>query len=244
MTQKDFLNIKTFGFIEFGVTLFFSMIICIIMLLQDIFYPLVICTVVLVIQFIVLIWYLWNKEKAKIYLIAAAIRFFLLIVVFSLCLQISTNGDDPNIYILIGSLLVSLIATIIHYVINQKKWNSTFTKWQQIKKFDLKHKRFSLIADNFNINMGKTDYKLLLEVGIVVPIECYLLRLIGELIGYGQITIMDFFNLVIIYLFSVFLSYLLLRAVNIIKIEREMNVEFLTEYADKEELARLSKINW
>jgi hypothetical protein len=245
MTKKSFLNMITFGFFEYLVTLLFSFIVCIPMLMQKIYYPVIICASIIIIDLIIAIWHLWNKIKAKAYLITALTRTSLLIVIFTLLQSMSEDMEQPDMYVVTSTLVMSILMIIINYVRDAKYWNSTFEKWQQVKKVDLEHRKFCIIADSDNgMNMDKKSYLMQLpEIVIFIVLGCSLSWVIGKFFGQGYtINATLFCFMLILYIILKFISYLVLCTVKIIKLEKEMSIELLTEYADKRKLIRLSKI--
>jgi hypothetical protein len=193
--------------------------------------------------FLISIYFYFYRKKAKAYLVATCIRFFLIIcmvVITDWEATISGETDIIGLYWCIGVLLTSVVTGLIMYKRYNQCWDYTITVWQEIGKVDLKRHMFRIFVPVFLMNKnGNKKIEKAFSVFLIVLVLLQVIRLfINEETEDFLFKFAPFFSACIFStIFANYFSWL----VNFSKMEKEMQVEFMTEYGDEKELARLSR---
>jgi hypothetical protein len=236
MTRKGLLNVFNYGLLEFSLLSFF-------ILIGAVIYPIFVA-IIITFELTLTIWQFFYREKAKAYLIVTSIR-VLLILIVQIVGQIGflIKEPDESMNWIIGSICIAIFSITFYFIKENGQWKKTLEIWQKIRKLDLEKYRFNISIPNYRMNKCLPDTDNIMHKKIstkvifsVVAILIFLSFFFNEdfLIRIGFI----FF----VYVFGMAEGKFISWAFNFIKMEREMKVEFATEYADKKELDRLSRV--
>jgi hypothetical protein len=245
MTYKGSLHIFAFGVLEWIMFGLFSIFIWIDVIRCGVTYASLAFLILVAVGIGVSAGFYFFRRKAKAYFFVTVWRWalmVLLLIVSSWDTAISGDFDVTSLYYCFGSLLIAVVIVSVSYKLDCKRWQSTLKVWQEIRKIDFEHKLFCISVPNYLMNRKKkneTNYKKALIGGVLTflllrfsldffgseGLEEYILKLAPSLLA-----------LIFSWALGIFLSWL----INFSKMEREMQVEFVTEYGEQVESVPVS----
>jgi hypothetical protein len=240
MTDKMLLRFFTYGIPEYILLFFVSLFIWINVLIEGFTFSVFLDILLLLMTIPISIWVFFNKTKGRAHFIITAVRVFLVVMALNIMNidSVMFNESDNGLYWFFGSMIFSIFVMVIYFLKENKKWEITLQKMIQAKKIDIQNKKFRILVILIHDSITSERVKK------VVPI-CLSAILLRYFISKEYLPILA--RLICIILACAlsgigarFLSW----AVNLIKLEKKLNIEFLTEYADREKLARMSRRKW
>jgi hypothetical protein len=241
MTDKMLLRFFTYGIPEYILLFFVSLFIWINVLIEGFTYSVFLDILLLLMTIPVSIWIFFNKTRGRAHFLATAIRMFLAVIAINIMyLDSVIFGESriPGVYWFIVLMAITIFSMLVHLKKENQRWHQAFEDLIRLKKIDLEHKKFRvlvvLIHNSVTIERAKKIIPLcvfayLLKFFLPKTYMQFLLR-----IGFILLT----------YAFTGMATRFLTWAINLKKKENELNIEFVTEYADKEKLARMSRRKW
>jgi hypothetical protein len=239
MTNRKFLIFLALGGFEISLILFFSLLSVI---GNDFSSTLTMTKVILVlIAIIVSVWGFINRKKGKYYLIASGVRLVLfvaeLILLQTLC---SLKELSDTVFWITISFFDALVVILIYlYKFNHME-PGIIEIWKKIGKVNFKKKQFFILALGTPIGehqMKKIDYL----IPICVIGNLIFMFILGLFKTDVKLIMLRVAILLMILLLSVVSASVIVSIINLIKTEKQLGFEFLTEFADEEELERLKK---
>lgn len=222
-----------FGINEFGLSIIFSMTIWI-KLLHGLDIQNVILFGSFCLALLATIWQVFNREKAKSYLIAFACRMFYLSSVFAISQMGGLFDDDEyKIVWLVLTILLFALGMMIHFKMERKYWKNTLEDWEKAGKIIISQKFFRIYGAFHSQLPTLENYK---RIYTIIPVGTIILTIVMGILG-DNIKL-AFVHLILMSLgyFCVFmLGRIIAWIIEIRQLEAELGVTFVTEFGMPEE---------
>jgi hypothetical protein len=231
MITKRKLKYYTYGIPEFSILFMFSGSILLNVFFEEEFTSAAIINVLVLIMIIPLsVWTFINKRKGNIHFFAAAMRFFLLVLTVDTLNfdSIFFEDSEMGLYGFIVFITISIVCLLINFIKENRRWDNTFERFIKTKKIDIEHKKFRLLVPVIHENIMPKRIK---KGFLIVSITIFLIILFL----FGRLLEPYFYRILFIVLggsLSGMVAQFLYWGINLTKIEKKINIEFLTEYAD------------
>jgi hypothetical protein len=243
MTDKMLLRFFTYGIPEYLLLFFFSCSILFKAVSEEFTYVAIINILLLLMIIPLSIWMFFNKTKGSAHFFATAMRMFLLSMTVNIMNLDSLMFEDSDMgpYWFSASMVITIICMVVFFKRENQRWDKSLEYLIKIRKINLENKKFRVLVPviHESVMRPKRIKKGVLFVEIIIAliflylfwkqVELVLYRILAIILGGGLAEICAKF---------------LCWTINLKKMEYKLNVKFLTEYADKAKLARMSRRKW